>query len=581
MTEIVSGVLKLTFGFLVNKARSKISERLNDGDVTDEECRRLIVRELDDIKRKLDGLARKDLLSSLCFLEEGINGLYQSLQQFKAFENGSESTEQATSAGATSSKETGLVSQINEVMSLINAFNSLKMHSKERYLSAIESFKLAREKATEAFCNEALSIEDRIQATQVRMMARILEKSEDPDAGVSDCLQYLKQLHDVKAIQEIFSVVIDGGIKSPFNKTKRLNNASSVYQMNLLLFEFAKRFSNLQTVIFDWPKILLGKKTHHPLVGNDPLIEKYKESGVEITSPYLRYTFSESIDRSRCFVNSKREVVAKIPRDDSVKILKPSGESRTIFDPSKQEDLPSCKVAAMDIDAEDNLYVITAFRESDDQPWSYKLMIFDENGEKKLESLLPFENTVINKYRQFKLMAEYNGQMFRGLRVDIFGYVVPIAVNNDKMIAVFDREKQILHVGTSCKTNSFEVHNSFHLKELSDRVNMIRFLDNNGTKIIAAGYLKDCFYIYTENGELERKVMIPKKYGYIYSVAINYITKRILVITNGGRYLCSFSETGELKDDVELEFLSFVKIISNLHGAVALVWEQRVTFLQL
>ncbi|XP_028406579.1 uncharacterized protein LOC114529053 [Dendronephthya gigantea] len=553
MTEIVSGVLKLTFGFLVNKARSRIAEGLNDGDVTDEECRRLIVRELDDIKRKLDGLARENLLSSLLFLEEGINGLYQSLQQFNASEKGSESTEQATSAGATSSEETGLVSQINEVTSLIKAFNSLKIHSKERYLSAIESFKLARENATKAFSNEALSIEDRIQATQVRMISRILEKSEDPDAGVSDCLQYLKQLHNIKAIQEIFSVVIDGGIKSRFNKTKRLNNASSVHQMNLLLFEFAKRFSNLQTAFFNWPKILLGKKTHHPLVRSDRLIEKYKESGVEITSPYLGYTFSESIDPSRCVVNSKKEIVAKIERGDSVQILNPSGESCTIFDPFKQEDLPSCKVVAMDIDAEDNLYVIASFRESDDQLSGYKLLIFDEHGEKKLESLLPFKHYYLG--------------------------FVPIAVNNDKRIAVFDRKKKILHVGTSCKTNSFEVHNSFHLKELSDDVNMIRFLDNNGTKIIAAGLCEDCFYIYTENGELERKVLIPEKYGYINSVAINYITKRILVLTDDGRYLCSFSETGELKDDVNLESSSYVKIISNLHGAVALVWEQRVTFL--
>ncbi|XP_028406578.1 uncharacterized protein LOC114529052 [Dendronephthya gigantea] len=510
MTEIVSGVLKLTFGFLVNKARSRIAEGLNDGDVTDEECRRLIVRELDDIKRKLDGLARKDLLSSFCFLQEGINGLYQSLQQFKESENGSETTEQATSAGATSSEEVGLVSQINEVMSLTNAFKSLEMHSKKRYLSAIESFKLAREKATEAFSNEALSIEDRIQATQVRMMARILEKSEDPDAGVSDCLQYLKELHEIKAIQEIFSVVIDGGIKSRFNKTKRLKNASSVHQMNLLLFGFARRFSNLQTVFFDWPKILLGKKTHHPLVRSDRLIEKYREPGVEITSPNLGYTFSKNIDESRCVVNSKREIVAKIARNDSVQILKPSGESRTIFDSSTEEDLPRCKVVAMDIDVEDNLYVITRFRESDDQLWSYKLLIFDEHGEKKLESLLPFQH----------------------MKVDIYAYDVPIAVNNDKMIAVFDRAKQILHDGTSCKTNSFEVQNSFHLKELSDIGNMIRFLDNNGTKIIAAIYFEDCFYIYRENGELKRKVMIPQKYGYIYSVAINYITKRILVLTN-------------------------------------------------
>ena len=233
MSEIISGVLKLTFGFLADKARSKISERLNDGDVTDEECRRLIVRELDDIKTKLDGLARKDLKSSLCFVQEGINGLSQAIHQAQSPEIGKKLGKPANSLVQTGSpKATGHDSPIKEAISLINAVEALNIHSNKRFKSAIESFKLAREKATDAFCNDALSIEDRIQASQVRMMARILEKLEDPDAGVSDCLQYLKQLHDLGAIQEILSALINGGFMSLFYERKRLNIASSVHLMN-------------------------------------------------------------------------------------------------------------------------------------------------------------------------------------------------------------------------------------------------------------------------------------------------------------------------------------------------------------
>ena len=214
MSGVVTGVVKLTFGFLANKIRSGIAERLKDGDATDEECRRLIVRELDDIKSKLDGLARKDLLSSICFLQEGVNRLYQSLFQVDSSENTADLPEQAALVEAASSRDTvtGPDSPINEVIALINAIKSLKIRSKERFKSAIKSFELARENATKAFCNEALSIEDRIQASQVRMMARILENLEDPEASASDCLQYLKQLHDIGAIQETFSVLIKGGM---------------------------------------------------------------------------------------------------------------------------------------------------------------------------------------------------------------------------------------------------------------------------------------------------------------------------------------------------------------------------------
>ncbi len=297
MSEVVTGVVKLTFGFLANKIRSGIAERLKDGDVTDEECRRLIVRELDDIKSKLDGLARKDLLSSLCFLQEGVSRLYQSLLRLDSNENTAESTEQATIVEGTSSRGTGPNSPINEAIALINIVTSLKIRSNDRFKSAIESFKLAREKATEAFCNEALSIEDRIQASQIRMMARILENLEDPDASVTDCLQYLKQLHDIGAIQEIFSVLIDGGIKSRFNKKKRLNNVSSVQVMNQTLFEFTRKFTRLFLLglLSQWPLISLGEKSYRPVFGENRHVDKLQGSGFQVMSLCPDFTFDERI----------------------------------------------------------------------------------------------------------------------------------------------------------------------------------------------------------------------------------------------------------------------------------------------
>ncbi len=325
MSEVVTGVVKLTFGFLANKIRSGIAERLKDGDVTDEECRRLIVSELDDIKSKLDGLARKDLLSSLCFLQEGINRLYQSLLQFDSNENTEEPTEQATLVETASSKDTGLNSPISDVIALVNLITSLKIRSNERLKSATKSFELARENATKAFCNEALSMEDRIHASQIRMMARILENLEDPDASVSDCLQYLKQLHDIGAIQEIFSVLTDGGIKSRFNKKKRLNNASSVQLMNQTLFEFARKFTKsfLLGLVSQWPLISLGEKSYHPVCGEDRHVGKLKESGLEVSSLRPDFTFEEEIYRENAVVvNSSGEIVALTRKTRTVKIFK-------------------------------------------------------------------------------------------------------------------------------------------------------------------------------------------------------------------------------------------------------------------
>ena len=80
MSAIVSGIVNSTIGLLCNKLRDYTAQRLNEGDISDSELRQIIVREIDDIKTKLDGLSRKDLIASLISLKEGVNRLYISLE---------------------------------------------------------------------------------------------------------------------------------------------------------------------------------------------------------------------------------------------------------------------------------------------------------------------------------------------------------------------------------------------------------------------------------------------------------------------------------------------------------------------
>ena len=61
MSAIITAVFKATIGWLVDKGRDEASKKLKDGDVTDQQFRGIIMREIDDMKSKLDGLSRKDL----------------------------------------------------------------------------------------------------------------------------------------------------------------------------------------------------------------------------------------------------------------------------------------------------------------------------------------------------------------------------------------------------------------------------------------------------------------------------------------------------------------------------------------
>lgn len=79
MSSIVTSVLNATIGWLVAKGRDVTAEKLKEGDVTDQKIHDLIVREVKDIKTKLDGITRNDLLTAVDSFETGIRFLCQAL----------------------------------------------------------------------------------------------------------------------------------------------------------------------------------------------------------------------------------------------------------------------------------------------------------------------------------------------------------------------------------------------------------------------------------------------------------------------------------------------------------------------
>ena len=54
MSFIVTSILSSTVGLLWNKARDSTAAKLKDGDVMDAKIREIVIRELNDIKTKLD-----------------------------------------------------------------------------------------------------------------------------------------------------------------------------------------------------------------------------------------------------------------------------------------------------------------------------------------------------------------------------------------------------------------------------------------------------------------------------------------------------------------------------------------------
>ena len=153
MLPVIGRIINSALCLLLNKARSAAADKLKErGDVADEKLRNLIIEFLDDVKTKIDGLARKDLLASYSFLKEGVISLNAVLDEAKDEQISKEKANADQDGG---SKTTGTTTRnesqsgvLNEANELSTAIQKLNNTSNGQLVAAKECFKAAREEAT-------------------------------------------------------------------------------------------------------------------------------------------------------------------------------------------------------------------------------------------------------------------------------------------------------------------------------------------------------------------------------------------------------------------------------------------------
>ena len=261
MSSIITAVFKATIGLLVNKGRDKAAEKLKDGDVTDQKFRGLIVREIDDIKSQLKGLARKDLLASISFFKEGIELLYEVFGKARRKREHGTIKEEAT-AGTASAEAVSLAKGMRRLELTDLNESALKVLS-----NAKKRFEETRRKATEAFANEALELSDRVLAMQYRVMATILETVDDPQIALAACRVCIEELHNLSAVKEYFTVELNGGFWARFSKEERRAIISATCHVNRTIYDviLMVSFGNNQLSANNWPCVDTGEEKVNPL----------------------------------------------------------------------------------------------------------------------------------------------------------------------------------------------------------------------------------------------------------------------------------------------------------------------------
>ena len=269
MSSIVTAVFKATIGLIVNKGRDKAAERLREGDITEQKFRSAIVREIDDIKSKLDGLSKKDLLASISFFEEGIELLYEVFDKARCRSEGDEVPVRAACAEAFALAE-GMRNV--ELTGLDESATRALANAKER-------FKDARREATRAFKNEALTTSDRILAMEYRVMSTILETVDNPADAMAPCRVCIKELNCLSAVQKSFNVELKKGIMARFSKDEGRKIASSVCHVNRVVYDVQQAVGKGEP-FWMWPTVDIEEGNIDPL-RDRRVVEVLRKQGME------------------------------------------------------------------------------------------------------------------------------------------------------------------------------------------------------------------------------------------------------------------------------------------------------------
>ncbi|CAB4014087.1 Hypothetical predicted protein [Paramuricea clavata] len=513
-------ILSSTVGLVAGKVYDHLTNKLKDGDVANEKLRQMIVRDLNDIKSKLDCISLKDLGASYTFLREGVRVLNLALDKWNEDQKASEGpANEATRV--MNDTESGI---LNAALSLPQAIQRLKISPDKRFADAQDCFNKSREAATHAFNNKSLSIKDRIMACKLRVAASILESGlEDPEVAITACLLTLEELHGLPEIQEMFAVFLKGGLKSMLKKAERLENIMSVLFINHALYDFASKYSSKSANPFTWPEIELKDRTFHPILNTHEILTK-TSSSEEFVQQLKRVVVDWRAYGKYLAVNSRGEII--LLDKDKITVIYSTGESKDFTLPVPTE-INAVTQRSMDIavDSNDNVYVVTALTTPNKCGIFYKtefvLHAFDENYNIKHVSVLDFISGELGQYVNIAVDKNQNVIMLTYCDDEVY-----ICENTGKLKFQFKRDGYDL-------VHSLSISNNNDILTVSDDGRAVQ--------------------IYSTEGNLKSTIKVPEGHK-VVQVAFHDGICKIIVLTYVNKqdswFLLSYSETGELENSV-------------------------------
>ena len=553
MSSIVTLVFNTTIGWLVNKGRDMTAERLKEGDVADQKIRDLIVREVEDIKSKLDGLSRKDLLAAVDSFKTGIRYF------FEAFD-----VRPSSQASVGIADENLSEHDLEEAMKTVSVAAEMRKLEemgfnetvKNNFLQAKKRFEMAREKATEASNNEGLKIFDWITAIRYRVMATVLESVVETVGATGDmslsslknalknalpeCEECLQKLHSLPAVQDNFKVELDKGVlnvRGRYGKDERRKIISTVCQVNRAIYN-ATRAVGRDTLV--WPLVDIGEEKVDPL--RNERISKVLQK-VNMEHCCLLWSFGQEgeekhklMDPRGIATNTKGQFVIADYGDTTVKVFDSKGKFDFKFNP--QTDDTHSKLYILDVATaleDDNIHLLVELKKPEAEKWAgeREVQVFNKNAD--LQHKFPVRSgnwddrlTVSRGKQSGKILLltrhvvdvhEPSGEFVCSFGKGVFKDARDITATCDGRVMIVD------HFDHSMYIFDVEGHHlgKFNTKYEKDDYYRIA-CHPTSEHVVLAGEERErgrlTLAVYTVNGEFVRRIQLDEEVDYVIKITV-------------------------------------------------------------
>ena len=479
MLSIKTNVVTFVFELVANYPHSDRDVEKLGTVVTDRKYGCSVIRKLEDTKSSLNGIARRDLMTSLNFFLEGLESLYQ-LFEFKAGLKHDRSMSldlsQQPILSVRASKQTGTdgrrlsLSRAQRRDSLKRRRDTIDIGVNDETAAKILShakarFELGKEKARLASEDESLSVLNRILALKVCMASAILANVENPANSLEMCGKCLKQLLAMPAVAKIFRLVPKRGMTAslkPLVKKQRDNIIAAVCQINHAVF--------MVTLISG------GNPTFWPCVDGDcHEVDPLRDQGLANVLRELKtvhcggvWSFGKGQDEKQTLdfpadltTNTLGEfIVADI---SDIKVFSESGKFHSSQSPCDDDVTAKLRFRPISITTgwNDRIYVLARVSTKDKTvPWVGVYALdrhFDTRHKFPVrEGLTNVRSVAMNSYDQLCILGKYEGvevidvYQSRGRYIYSFGSEVLanasyIAAGPEGEILVLDQGNQCVH----------------------------------------------------------------------------------------------------------------------------------------